>query len=178
METNPYAAPGAVVEDAPVLRDDNLDARKATRWQRWWGAFIDSFVVGICAWPLSMWWASHYGINHSASAAILQKLPFTGPTAMAISSILLLAVVACNLMLLSRNGQSIGKRAVGTKIVRTDGSPVEVWRVVALRWLPLFVVRYIPFLGGFAGLADALVIFGNDKRCIHDYVADTIVIVD
>ena len=53
METNPYAAPGAVVEDAPVNTD--LESRKATRWQRFWGAFIDSFIVGMFAWPLSMW---------------------------------------------------------------------------------------------------------------------------
>jgi uncharacterized RDD family membrane protein YckC len=47
-----------------------------------------------------------------------------------------------------------------------------------LRWLPVFALRFIPFLGGLAGLADALVIFGSDRRCIHDYIADTIVIVD
>jgi len=178
METNPYAAPGAVVEDMPAFGGSDLEARKATRWQRWWGAFIDSLIVGLCAWPLSMWWASHYGINHDKLAGVLEKLPFTGSTALAVSSVLVLAVIACNLMLLSKNGQTIGKRAVGTKLVRTDGTPVEVWRVIVLRWLPLFITRWIPFLGGFAGLADALVIFGNDKRCIHDYIADTIVIVD
>ena len=97
---------------------------------------------------------------------------------MVVGSILLLVVIACNLMLLSKNGQTIGKRAVGTKLVRTDGSPVEVWRVVLLRWLPLFIVQMIPFVGSIGGLADALVIFGSDKRCIHDYIADTIVIAD
>jgi uncharacterized RDD family membrane protein YckC len=176
METNPYAAPGAVVEDAPVNTD--LESRKATRWQRFWGAFIDSFIVGMFAWPLSMWWASHYGINHSASAQLLEKMPFTGPTAMGVSAVLLLVIVAINLSLLSKNGQTIGKRTVGTKLVRTDGSTVEVWRVVVLRWLPLFVVRWIPFVGSLAGIVDALVIFGSDKRCIHDYIADTIVITD
>ena len=176
METNPYAAPGAVVEDAPVNTD--LQSRKATRWQRFWGAFIDSFIVGMFAWPLSMWWASHYGINHAATAQLLEKLPFTGSTAMTVSAVLLLLIVAINLNLLSKNGQTIGKRTVGTKLVRTDGSTVEVWRVVVLRWLPLFVVRWIPFVGSLAGIADALVIFGSDKRCIHDYIADTIVITD
>lgn len=178
METNPYAAPGAVVEDAPTWGAGELEGRKATRWQRWWGAFVDSLIVGIGAWPLSMWWATHYGINHAASERLLANLPFTGSTAMVVCSALLLVVIAINLSLLSRNGQTIGKRAVGTKIVRTDGSPVELWRVVVMRWLPLFAVRWIPLVGGLAGLADALVIFGSNKRCIHDYIADTIVIVD
>jgi uncharacterized RDD family membrane protein YckC len=176
METNPYAAPGAVVEDAPAGVD--LVARKATRWQRWWAAFIDSVIVGICAWPLSAWWATHYGYNHAASARVFQHFPFTGPTAMLISCVLVLAVISINISLLNGNGQTIGKRAVGTKIVRTDGSPVELWRVIALRWLPLFITRWIPFVGSLAGLADALVIFGSEKRCIHDYIADTIVVVD
>ncbi len=176
METNPYAAPGAVVEDAPAGTD--LQSRKATRWKRFWGAVIDGFIVGFCAWPLSMWWATHYGVNHAANAQVMQHFAFTGPGAMVVGSILLLVVIACNLMLLSKNGQTIGKRAVGTKLVRTDGSPVEVWRVVLLRWLPLFIVQMIPFVGSIGGLADALVIFGSDKRCIHDYIADTIVITD
>jgi uncharacterized RDD family membrane protein YckC len=92
--------------------------------------------------------------------------------------VLTLVVIVINVSLLSRNGQTIGKRAVGTKIVRTDGSKVELSRLIALRWLPVFALRFIPFLGGLAGLADALVIFGSDRRCIHDYIADTIVIVD
>jgi uncharacterized RDD family membrane protein YckC len=97
---------------------------------------------------------------------------------MLISCVLVLAVISINISLLNGNGQTIGKRAVGTKIVRTDGSPVELWRVIALRWLPLFITRWIPFVGSLAGLADALVIFGSEKRCIHDYIADTIVVVD
>jgi hypothetical protein len=31
-------------------------------------------------------------------------------------------------------------------------------------------------LGGFYSLIDALVIFGDARRCCHDYIADTIVV--
>jgi uncharacterized RDD family membrane protein YckC len=178
METNPYAAPGAVVEDAPAAGAGALESRKASRWLRWWGAFIDSLIVGMCSWPLSAWWAVHYGWNHAAMTHVFERFPFTGPTAVGVSMVLTLVVIVINVSLLSRNGQTIGKRAVGTKIVRTDGSKVELSRLIALRWLPVFALRFIPFLGGLAGLADALVIFGSDRRCIHDYIADTIVIVD
>ena len=34
----------------------------------------------------------------------------------------------------------------------------------------------IPLVGPFLSLADALSIFGSQTRCIHDYMADTIVI--
>lgn len=178
METNPYAAPGAVVNDAPVFNANDLEARKASRWQRWWGNFIDGFIIALCSWPLSMWSATHIGLNHSTSARLLANFPFTGPTAMIVSLVLVLGLISVNVALLNGNGQTIGKRAVGTKIVRTDGSEVELWRVIVLRYLPLFFARWIPVVGGLAYLADALVIFGNEKRCIHDYIADTIVIVD
>ncbi|GGA34205.1 RDD family protein [Dyella nitratireducens] len=178
METNPYAAPGAVVEDAPAWAEGDIEARKATRWQRWWGNFIDGFIVGICSWPISAWWATHHGMNHAASARMMANFPFTGPSFVMISFVLVLVVISINIALLNGNGQTIGKRAVGTKIVRTDGSEVELWRVIVLRYLPLFFARLIPFIGGLAYLADALVIFGNEKRCIHDYIADTIVIVN
>ena len=178
METNPYAAPGAVVEDAPRWGAGELEARKASRWQRWWGAFIDSLVVAFCSWPLSAWWSTHLGWNHAVNARLFRSFPFTGSAAIAVSVVLTLVVIVINVNLLSRNGQTIGKRAVGTRIVRTDGSVVDLRRLIVLRWLPVFALRWIPLLGGLAGLADALVIFGNEKRCIHDYIADTIVIND
>jgi hypothetical protein len=34
----------------------------------------------------------------------------------------------------------------------------------------------IPFVGNFVGLVDALMIFGEDHRCLHDRIAGTRVI--
>ena len=34
----------------------------------------------------------------------------------------------------------------------------------------------VPFIGGFYSIIDSLMIFGEQRRCIHDYIADTIVI--
>jgi uncharacterized RDD family membrane protein YckC len=73
---------------------------------------------------------------------------------------------------LGENGQSIGKRACNIKILRTDGSEVSISRVIIGRNLVNGVLGVIPLYG----LIDLLFIFGNKRRCVHDYIADTIVV--
>jgi uncharacterized RDD family membrane protein YckC len=56
--------------------------------------------------------------------------------------------------------------------VRRDGSPVSVWRVLWLRNVVNMIIGLVPLYG----LIDSLFIFGEARRCIHDHLADTIVI--
>ena len=57
-------------------------------------------------------------------------------------------------------------------MVRRDGSPVSVSRVILLRNVLNGLLGMIPFYG----LIDVLFIFGDARRCVHDHIADTIVI--
>lgn len=70
--------------------------------------------------------------------------------------------------------QSIGKRMLGIKVVRLNGDPIELWRVILLRNV---VVQVVAQACGLIGLIDALLIFGDEQRCLHDYIADSIVVV-
>jgi hypothetical protein len=70
-------------------------------------------------------------------------------------------------------GQSIGKRMTGIKVVRTDGSPIELWRLILMRNLLMSILGTACNL---VSLGDALMIFTQDQRCLHDYLADSIVI--
>ena len=64
---------------------------------------------------------------------------------------------------------TIGKRAVGLKIVRTDGSKVSYARA--------FGRSLAYMLNGFTySLSFLVIVFNEKKRGIHDYMADTIVI--
>jgi uncharacterized RDD family membrane protein YckC len=88
----------------------------------------------------------------------------------------LLAFALVNIAWLYQNGQSIGKKIMDIKIVRVSGERCALWRILVLRAFVNGLPRYIPFVGSFYALADPLLIFGESRRCIHDYIADTIVI--
>lgn len=84
-----------------------------------------------------------------------------------------LAFSIYQVFLLSMQGQTIGKKLMGIRIVRyTDGSNPGFFRSVLLRaWVPN-VVSVIPLVG----LIDTLFIFGKERRCLHDYLAGTKVV--
>ena len=58
---------------------------------------------------------------------------------------------------------------------RTDGAEIELLRIVLLRGLPQWIVSAIPVVN-LLTLVDVLFIFGSARRCVHDYIAGTIVV--
>lgn len=70
-------------------------------------------------------------------------------------------------------GQSVAKRLFKIKVVRVDGSPVELWRIILIRNVAVHVVSQ---LCGLISIIDAAMIFGDEQRCLHDLMAETIVI--
>jgi uncharacterized RDD family membrane protein YckC len=78
--------------------------------------------------------------------------------------------------LLAARGQTLGKWLLGIRIVRGHGEPATFGRLLGLRYAPLFAIGAVPMVGQLFGLADALFIFAADRRCLHDRIADTIVI--
>ena len=82
-----------------------------------------------------------------------------------------------NGFLLSKYGQTVGKRIVGTRIVdKGNGRIISLGKIFIFRVLPISIISQIPLIGGLFGLADSLFIFRRDKRCIHDLIAGTIVV--
>lgn len=86
----------------------------------------------------------------------------------------ILALCLVQLSLVSRSGQSVGKKLLGIRTLRSDGCHVAAWRVLILRnLLPLVLTFTLP---GIFRIIDAAFIFGDAQRCVHDYMADTIVV--
>jgi uncharacterized RDD family membrane protein YckC len=83
------------------------------------------------------------------------------------------AFAVLQMFLLSRDGQSVGKRVLGIRIVKNDteanGGFVSN---VLLRVIVNAVLSFIPFYT----LVDILLIFRDDRRCIHDMIAGTKVV--
>jgi RDD family len=76
----------------------------------------------------------------------------------------------------SANGQSIGKRLVGIKVVRKDGSRASFARIFLLRNVVNTVPALLPYVGLLYQLVDPLLIYQESRQCIHDKIADTVVV--
>lgn len=73
-------------------------------------------------------------------------------------------------------GYTVGKRAVGVRIVRLDGKKVSVFTMF-MRYVVGGLVYGITF--GIAFIASVfMVIFRKDKRAVHDFIAGTRVVRD
>jgi uncharacterized RDD family membrane protein YckC len=162
---NPYAAPSATVAQAVELRGNE----KAGRGVRLGAYLIDALLYFVC-----------WGPGYLQLALATEDVPVEyGPLGTSISILGLaagLALFAFNLWLLHTQGQTVAKRWLGIRIVRTDGTRAALGRLFWLRSFLPAILAAIPCLGSIFSLVDALMIFGDDKRCLHDKMADTIVV--
>ena len=84
--------------------------------------------------------------------------------------------VATQAYLVTTQGQSIGKMYARTRIVRVDGSKVDFFRGVFLRSWVWTGISQVPLVGAFATFANIVAVFGDDRRALHDRIADTRVV--
>jgi uncharacterized RDD family membrane protein YckC len=174
LANNKYAPPKSEVAD--VVPDEDI---KASRGSRLGASIIDSLIIFIPmmpayvqAMPLLVRAGTGMQRNVFASWGVVAS---TG-TWFYVGLIWMLIMLVINGVLAHRNGQSIAKKLLGIKDVRTDGSRASFARIFWLRNVLNSAFTFIPLIGSFYGLIDVLFIFGSPKRCVHDYIADTIVI--
>lgn len=77
---------------------------------------------------------------------------------------------------LARRGQTIGKMVCKLRIVRTDGTPAEPWRLLGLRYGVGMLTNLMVGVAMVYGLVDSLLIFRGSRQCLHDTIAGTKVI--
>ena len=163
-ENNPYQAPESSVFDPTGESLNDL----AGRGIRLGAAIIDGIVQSIIVFPL-LWslgvWEFLLRGEAMSSAQNLQ--------------LGLVGVVVFMLLqgyLLKSRGQTIGKLALGIKIVRLGGAQPEFGALIGLRYLPQWIIQNIPSVGSMLLIVDVLLIFRDDRRCIHDLIAGTQVV--
>jgi uncharacterized RDD family membrane protein YckC len=94
-----------------------------------------------------------------------------------ISTIGFIAWAVVTTWLVATNGQTIGKRALGIKVVRKDGSRASLGRIFWLRNIVNMVPGFLPYIGLlYELLLDPVMIYQDSRQCLHDRIADTIVI--
>jgi uncharacterized RDD family membrane protein YckC len=89
----------------------------------------------------------------------------------------MLILLAFQLWMLVKRGQTVGKWLLEIRIVRfRDETNPGFVRAVLLRYVVPGVIGAVPWLGPAFTLVDILFIFRGDRRCIHDLIADTKVV--
>ena len=156
--TNPYAPPQAVVAD---VSDPAAGIELADRGTRLGAALLDGLILFLMVY-----------LPFMLSILIGRGNSTGGWIGMALAGIGLIVWLVYTVRFLGENGQSIGKKACKIKLLRKDGSEVSISRVIVGRNLVNGVLGLIPLYG----FIDILFIFGNQRRCVHDYSADTIVV--
>jgi uncharacterized RDD family membrane protein YckC len=153
---NPYAPPRANVYDVNNASDE-IPADRGTRLV---AAILDGLIFGAMVYlPLIV------------AGGLVGKRGMSGG-ALLIGFVGLVVWAWLTIKFVNANGQSIAKKMLGIKVVRKDGSPVSLGRIFWLRNVVNALLGIIPLYG----IIDALLIFGEPRQCIHDKLADTIVI--
>lgn len=146
-------------------RDDDIEL--ATRWQRFFGSIIDTIIMVIMI-----------SVVFYASGAFEKMLMGVEVSAMYLIGINLVGLVifmAFNYNLLMRKGQTIGKKIVNIQIVDLDNE-IPSPKTLLARYAFYFGISLLPLIGGIVSLINILFIFGAEKRCGHDQIANTRVI--
>ncbi|MEM9826387.1 MAG: RDD family protein [Planctomycetota bacterium] len=175
---NPYAAPlsssayldpNQVFANGPVL---------ATLGDRLAGAIIDSLIL------LPILMAAGFGLgmllingNVPNFGTPIDSFLFEFLTDALFMFIFAIGFVAINGYLLKNRGQTIGKVVMKTRIVsESDSQLVPLGSLIMKRYATIWGLSLLPVVGSFISLINALLIFRQNRKCMHDDIAKTIVI--
>lgn len=168
---DPYQAPQSAppAEFVPYAGGDEL----ASPWIRLGAALLDSLIGLLVMGPL-MWVGGFYSAVIAAARA-----GDSAPLGLIFgwSAVSFIAFVLIQGYPLYKSGQTWGKKAVGIRIVDMDGDVPPLGQLLLMRYVIGQVASQVPYVGRIYSLVDALFIFRQDRRCIHDLIAGTRVVV-
>jgi len=135
-------------------------------WIRFVAVFIDGLLMQVVRMPISL---LVLGVvvppfrNPGTNPTVL-----TGPS-LTLTGVTILVAFLYEVTMIHYYGATLGKMAVGVKVVRTDGSGIS-WGISIARYFMKMVSALILLIGYIiAG-------FDSEKRALHDRVCDTRVI--
>lgn len=171
---NPYAPPTADVDQGLQLQHG--DYVLADRGTRLGAALIDGLLSVAAALPagLILGFTIYNNTRGNTGVGDLEVMTIG---LIALMVLMVFAFMGYQWYLISTTGQTLAKRWLGIQIVRVDGTPLGFVNGVILRSWVMSALSNIPFVGFIAALVNPLMIFGEERRCLHDHIAGTRVIV-
>lgn len=166
--TNRYAPPRASVRDIADLHETDTPADRSTRLA---ATILDSIIFGVMVYvPLVI--ATIMTPSGAEPGSEFDPDTTLGLVVIVTTLIGFVAWLWLTIKFMNRNGQSIAKKIMAIKVIRTGGAPISLGRLVWLRNVVNGLISIIPLYG----LIDVLFIFGESRQCLHDKLADTIVV--
>ena len=174
---NPYAPPTADVDQGLQLQSGEYVL--AERGTRLGAVLIDGLLAVAAAAPAGIILAFMIfsATNGMTSLGDAEMMSYGVIAVGALMVLMILAFMGYQWYLIATTGQTLAKRWLGIKIVRVDGSPLGFVNGVILRSWVTGMLSNIPMVGMIVGIVNPLMIFGEERRCLHDLIAGTRVIV-
>jgi len=174
---SPYAAPSSTlsVGDGAVVSAGEIVY--AGFWKRVAANVIDGLIINAISFALMMILAPIFGLSALATFGIPE--PGTDPEMMLagltgfqiVLQLVLMALTAAYFAWFhsSQHMATLGKMAVGIKVVRPDGTPITLARGIG---------RYFAFMLNSLTMGIGLVMaaFTGRKQALHDMICDTLVV--
>ncbi len=139
------------------LRSGSEGPDLASAGRRFAGIFVDSLVCIPASLIVMFLVASSPSVPLGARALVVLFPAFVA--------------VLYEALMLGSGGQTLGKKAVGTKVINADGSEVssgQAWWRAGSR--ALMSITYV------LGIVDVLLVYSSRRRTLHDRAARTLVV--
>ncbi|RSK27666.1 RDD family protein [Bacillus sp. HMF5848] len=127
-----------------------MEQHRAGFWIRFIAFFIDSIILGIVQYIVGF------------------IIPVYDMTATSIIS-LIITFLYFVWFQSANNGQTLGKKITGIRVANLDGGRVSIGKMLLREMIGKILSSLILFIG-------YLIAAGKQKRALHDYIAQTIVI--
>ena len=170
-EPSPYAPPQARVEEARAVVHGGRVVY-AGFWKRVAASFIDSFVTTALSYIVQIPLMMIFGVSMVGMGG--GDDPFASGAGIALIGLIYVVSIGIPLLYFSwmhssTHQASLGKMAVGIKVVRTNGERISFWRAFGRYWG--MVLSALILLIGYLMAG-----FTERKQALHDMISDTLVV--
>lgn len=129
-------------------------------WTRFGAKFIDGLIVSVVTIPCNVF-------IQLGAAKVMDNLAMI-PVMLFLYVIMLVVPAGYSIWMHGKCGSTVGKKAMGIKVIRSDGSPITYGRATGRHFSEfLSAIMYIGYI--IAG-------FDDEKRGLHDHICDTRVV--
>jgi len=140
-------------------------------WIRFVAYLLDAFIMSIAAVVIVAIFIVVILLSDKSIDDSEDSLFTIGSVIVMVLALLVINWLYEALMTSSEHGATLGKQALGLRIVRVDGAQLSFGRATARHFLKVMITPLVPFAIGYLMAA-----FTARKRALHDVLADTLVI--